>query len=160
MSEQFVKQSEEFWYKLLYPNYNVDVQQYYKSDFRVRDDSRAHRVADIFPFLEGELTLSYILPGAITAWHRHKEQTDYWIVVKGHLRVGLQAGREEPRFECLNEFNPRVLQIPPLVWHGHKNLGNDVAVLLYYTTHKYNLDDEERIPWNHFGESLWEVEKK
>jgi dTDP-4-dehydrorhamnose 3,5-epimerase len=53
-----------------------------------------------------------------------------------------------------------MLEIPPLIWHGFRVLGNESAILLYYVTNEYNprKPDEERMAWDTFGP--WETEFK
>ena len=57
---------------------------------RFHMDDRGVRYCDIFPEIEkGDINVSIIEPGAAALWHRHKNQDDYQIVIKGSLKVGL-----------------------------------------------------------------------
>ena len=38
---------------------------------------------------KGDINVSIIEPGAAALWHRHMEQDDYQIVIKGSLKVGV-----------------------------------------------------------------------
>jgi dTDP-4-dehydrorhamnose 3,5-epimerase len=99
-----------------------------------------------------QANLSITYPGMIRAWHRHlKGQTDYFIALKGAIKIG---GFDE-KTEELNEIvstgtEPQIVRMPGYYWHGFKALGNEPAMLLYFTTKTYNPEnpDEERRPWN------------
>ena len=57
---------------------------------RFHMDDRGIRYCDIFPKIEkGDINVSIIEPGAAALWHRHMEQDDYQIVIKGSLKVGM-----------------------------------------------------------------------
>ena len=115
---------------------------------RVYDDDRARRTNDVYGTATvGDINVSYAYPGRIVAWHRHQRQTDHWHVVKGYLKVGLMDDDGNVRWVYLGENDRRTLSIPPGLWHGYMVLGNEEAILVYYITEKYNLDqpDEERM---------------
>ena len=46
----------------------------------------------------------------------------------------------------------------PGVYHGYKALEPN-SILMYYLTHKYNPEDEIRVPVGHFGEE-WDTPNK
>ena len=57
---------------------------------RFHMDDRGVRYCDIFPEIEkGDINVSIIEHGAAALWHRHKNQDDYQIVIKGSLKVGV-----------------------------------------------------------------------
>jgi dTDP-4-dehydrorhamnose 3,5-epimerase len=115
---------------------------------RLYDDDRARRACDVFgTATEGDINISWAYPGRIVAWHRHQKQTDHWYVVKGNLKVGLMDDDRNVRWVYLTQDDRRTLSIPPGVWHGYMVLGNEEAILMYYITEKYNLEnpDEERL---------------
>jgi len=96
---------------------------------------------------EGQVNFSVQYPGVIKAWHRHSLQTDFWICVHGHIKVGVH--REEDGASWLaviGEKRPGVVIIPPPLWHGAATVGNQPAGLLYYVTHAFNpkQPDEQR----------------
>ena len=126
-------------------------------------DDRAERLFDIFPILEGQINVSYINNTShIVAWHCHYKQIDFWAVLKGSLKVGLAIsdveGNYNVEWEYLSDKNPRVLQIPPGIYHGYKAL-EPGTILLYYITEKYDPSDEVKVKPGHFGEN-WETENK
>ena len=92
------------------------------------EDDRAQRLCDIFETeTKGQVNISYInTTEHIVAWHRHFKQTDYWVCLKGSMKVGLgytvPAGNSNEvnvKFDYLSDKNFRVLEIPPGVWHGY-----------------------------------------
>jgi dTDP-4-dehydrorhamnose 3,5-epimerase len=99
-----------------------------------------------------QANVSTTYPGIIRAWHRHlKGQTDYFIALQGTIKI---CGFDEKTKE-LNEIIstgqiPQVVRMPGQYWHGFKALGNEPAMLLYFTTrtYDYNDPDEERKLWN------------
>ena len=100
----------------------------------------------------GQLSHSYMNPGVIKAWHVHSQQTDWWYVSNGVLRVVLYDTRRsssphKKRVDILmgDEQDAQVLKIPPGVAHGCKCI-NGQANLFYVTSHTYNPEDEGRIP--------------
>lgn len=107
--------------------------------------------------------------GAVRAWHRHRELHDWFCVVAGSALVGLVDGRvpvdgpPPPRARvALTGRTPRLLVVPPGVWHGWVAL-EDHTVLLSCASHAYRPDapDEERVAATHFdalfGGSPWAV---
>ncbi len=104
----------------------------------------------------GQAYVSLNYPGVIRAWHYHKYQDDYFVVVKGMIKVPLYDMREDsPTYGELNEFflgdhNPILLKIPAGVLHGYKTIGTEPSLLINFPSQPYNREkpDEYRIPWN------------
>jgi dTDP-4-dehydrorhamnose 3,5-epimerase len=100
----------------------------------------------------GQLYLSVVYPDVVKGWHYHKRQTDFFVVVKGMVKVVLYDSREDsPTYKEVNEFfigehNPILVTIPPLVMHGMKGIGLEPAYLVNCPTepYKYNEPDEFR----------------
>jgi len=130
------------------------------------EDDRAQRLIDVFEILPGQVNVSFINSiEHIVAWHRHFKQTDYWVCLKGAMKVGLgytvpegNSNEVNVKFEYLSDKNFRVLEIPPGVWHGYKAL-EPGTILMYYVTEKYDPEDEVRVEVGNFGE-VWERENK
>jgi dTDP-4-dehydrorhamnose 3,5-epimerase len=99
-----------------------------------------------------QANLSLTFPSAIRAWHRHlKGQTDYFIALKGAVKICAFDEKTEELNEIISSGQDlQVVRMPGHYWHGFKALGNEHAMLLYFTTRLYNYDspDEERRPWN------------
>jgi dTDP-4-dehydrorhamnose 3,5-epimerase len=112
------------------------------------DDPYFTRVA------QSNVTLSY--PGVIKAFHWHRNQDDYWVVVKGMAQVVLHDLREgsptrgETDVYYLGEQNMQLLAIPRGVAHGYRVLGTEPVILVYYVTQLYDPKDpdEHRIPYD------------
>lgn len=99
-----------------------------------------------------QANFSITYPGIIRAWHRHlRGQVDYFVALKGAFKI---CGYDEKTGE-LDEIvstgkNLQVVRMPGHYWHGFKAVGDESAMLLYFTTNLYNPadPDEERRPWN------------
>jgi len=126
---------------------------------KFHEDDRAQRLLDVFPSIDGQINISYVNSTShIVAWHKHEEQTDYWICLKGSFKVGLADEVGLIGWEYLSDKNPRVLEIPPGIYHGYKALEPN-SILMYYLTNKYNPSDEFRAEVGQFGE-YWNTENK
>lgn len=110
------------------------------------------------PFFKAvrQTTYTETYPGVIKAFHWHKNQWDFWFVVKGMAQVVLYDLREKSETKgqtdvyYLGEKNLAVLIIPPGVAHGYRVLGNRPVSLLYHTSEAYDPKhpDEERIAFD------------
>ncbi len=96
---------------------------------------------------EGQINFSLMYPGVVKAWHRHRLQTDFWLCVQGHLKVGLHRQEDGCTWMAIvGEMKPGVLIIPPPLWHGAAVVGPVSTALFYYVTRAYDpaAPDEER----------------
>ena len=110
---------------------------------------------------KGQVNFSNQYPGVIKAWHRHKKQTDFWIVLKGHLKIGVHRQTDGVSWACVaGEKRPGTVIIPPTLWHGAATVGNESAGLLYYVTEAYDPanPDEERLAHDGIDGFPWEVQ--
>jgi dTDP-4-dehydrorhamnose 3,5-epimerase len=117
-----------------------------------------------------QLNYSLIEPTTIKAFHLHHRQTDVWyvpphdriLVVLGDVREG-SASKGLTMRVVLGGGSNRLLRIPPGVAHGARNVGQLTARILYFTDVHFSVDPEEcdegRLPWDFFGEKIWEVQK-
>jgi dTDP-4-dehydrorhamnose 3,5-epimerase len=109
---------------------------------------------------EGQVNFSVQYPGVVKAWHRHAKQTDFWICLTGHIKVGVHR-EEDGRSWChiTGEKRPGVMIIPPPLWHGAATVGDAQAGLLYYVTHAYDAQrpDEERRAYDSVPGFPWGV---
>lgn len=97
---------------------------------------------------EGQFNFSVQHPGVVKAWHRHALQTDFWLCLNGHVKVGVfdqATGRSW--LQVIGERSPGVMIIPPPLWHGAATVGSERAGLFYYVTRAYDpaKPDEERL---------------
>jgi len=108
----------------------------------------------------GQVNFSTQHPGVIKAWHRHHKQTDFWMCLHGHLKVGVYDEDASAAWMLvIGERNPGTLIIPPPLWHGAATVGAQPAGLLYYVTHSYNAEepDEDRRPHDSVEGFPWET---
>jgi len=112
---------------------------------------------------EGQVNFSVQYPGVVKAWHRHQRQTDFWMCLTGHLRVGVaSADRTTAWSLVIGEKRPGVMIIPPTLWHGAATVGHTPAGLLYFVTRAFDRDqpDEERMPFDAIDGFPWTVENR
>lgn len=104
----------------------------------------------------GQASFSKSYPGVIKAFHYHEKQDDLWFFPSGNAQVVLFDFRDESSTKgetqvvYMGEDNPLLLLIPIGVAHGYRVLGQEPAVIMYFTTKSYDPadPDEKRIPWN------------
>ena len=104
----------------------------------------------------GQCYVSMNYPGVIRAWHWHKKQDDFFVVVKGMIKVGLYDQREKSPTQgeaaafYLGDNNNIMLKIPVGVVHGYKTVGTEPSLLINFPSQLYNPQepDEYRLPWN------------
>lgn len=95
----------------------------------------------------GQMNYSVQNPGVVKAWHRHALQTDFWICLTGHIKVGVYREADNRRWLVVTgQMKPGVVVIPPPLWHGAATVGPEPAGLFYFVTHAYDpaKPDEER----------------
>ncbi len=104
-----------------------------------------------------QANLSITYPGIVRAWHKHERgQVDYFLVVKGSLKVCAYDDREDSPTKgylvevVLSENRLQLLRVPGHYWHGIKAVGVEPAYLIYFVNrlYDYKKPDEVRRPWN------------
>ena len=99
-----------------------------------------------------QANLSFTYPNIIRAWHRHvKGQNDYFLALKGMIKICAFDDKTSEVNEIISSgLDLQVVRVPGHYWHGFKALGNEPAMLLYFTTNLYDPanPDEERRAWN------------
>jgi dTDP-4-dehydrorhamnose 3,5-epimerase len=104
----------------------------------------------------GQVYFTTAYPGVIKGWHYHKLQWDFFTCIRGTAKLVLYDARESsPTRGTVNEFfiglrTPRLISIPPLVYHGFACVGPEECVMLNIPTEPYNREapDEFRAPLN------------
>lgn len=92
----------------------------------------------------GQAYVTAAYPGVVKAWHYHAKQTDHFCVLTGMAKVVLYDAREgSPTLGEINEFflgeqRRGLLVIPPGVYHGYKNIGDQTVLLLNLPTETYD----------------------
>ena len=102
-----------------------------------------------------QVTLTSTFPGRVRAWGIHEFTIDRLFAATGSLCIVCYDGRRgSPTFGCVNEFllggrNQGLVVIPPGVFHGWKNVGDDEATIVSMPSRPYDHDGPDR--W----ELLW-----
>ena len=109
---------------------------------------------------QGQINYSVMYPNVIKAWHRHHKQSDMWMVLMGHIKVGMHRETDGATWQIvIGEKKPGVLIIPPPLWHGAMTVSHEPAGLLYYVTHAYDAKnpDEDRREFDSIEGFPWHV---
>jgi dTDP-4-dehydrorhamnose 3,5-epimerase len=95
---------------------------------------------------------SFTYPDVVRAWHRHlRGQVDYFLVLKGAIKICAFDDKTAELNEIVSSGSDlQIVRMPGHYWHGFKAVGNEPAMLLYFTTNLYSPEDpdEERRDWN------------
>lgn len=104
----------------------------------------------------GQVYMTTTYPGVVKAWHLHKAQDDNFCCLKGTVKLVMYDARDDsPTKGTINELfigdhNPKLVKVPPGVYHGWKCISEDEAIVLNVPTEPYNHEapDEYRAAWN------------
>jgi len=100
----------------------------------------------------GEIYFSCTYPGAIKAWHLHKQMTLNYAVIHGAIKCVLFDDRPDSKTRgCIDEYflspeNYCLLTVPPLIWNGWKGIGDKVSIVANCATIIHDPDEIERKP--------------
>jgi len=115
-----------------------------------------------------QVNYSEVEPGAIKAFHLHRQQTDVWFVppadkmllVLLDVRAGSKSMNVRRRL-ILGDGNSRLVRIPPGVAHGVKNLAPTPGRIIYFVDTHFSPApdqcDEGRLPWDFAGAGIWDL---
>jgi len=99
-----------------------------------------------------QANFSFTYPNVIRAWHRHlKGQIDYFLAIKGAIKICAFDDETGELDEVISSaLNLQVVRMPGHYWHGFKVIGDEPAMLVYFTTNLYDYSkpDEERRAWD------------
>ncbi len=121
-------------------------------------------------FVVKQINYSEMDPGAVKAFHLHHRQTDVWYVppsdkmllVLHDCRAGSPTEGQTLRM-VLGDGKSSLVRIPPGVAHGASNLGTQAGRIVYFVDLQFSAEtgecDEGRLPWDHLGAEIWNVEK-
>jgi dTDP-4-dehydrorhamnose 3,5-epimerase len=106
------------------------------------------------PIVQVNLTSTF--PGRVRAWGIHRFTVDRLFAAAGSLCIVCYDGRRgSPTFGCINEFllggrNQGLVVIPPGVYHGWKNVGEDEATIVSMPSRLYDHEGPDRweLPWD------------
>lgn len=99
----------------------------------------------------GEIYFSVVYPGAIKAWHLHKEMALNYAVPVGNIKMVLYDDREGSRTRgALMELftgpdDYKLVHVPPLVWNGFKGIGTVPALVANCATVPHRADEIVRL---------------
>ena len=101
----------------------------------------------------GQVYMTTAFKGVVKAWHYHKIQTDNFTCISGKMKLALYDPRPgSPTCGKVDEFiisldSPMLVQIPPMIYHGFKSIGEGEAVVVNTVTVPYNPEkpDEFRV---------------
>ena len=121
-------------------------------------------------FIVKQVNFSVIAPEVIKAFHLHKKQSDVWYIPPSDkILLYLADLREDSNTKnigmrlVLGDGKSQLVLIPPGVAHGCKNISTSAAQIIYFNDYQFSTElaecDEGRLPWNFFGEKIWEIEK-
>lgn len=117
-----------------------------------------------------QINYSTMEPGVIKAYHMHHRQTDVWYVpphdkmllVLHDARAGSPTEGVTMR-RVLGDGNSQLVRIPPGVAHGVRNIGQTQGRIIYFVDLHFSPDkdecDEGRLPWDHLGAEIWEIQR-
>lgn len=112
----------------------------------------------------GEIYFSMVYPGAIKAWHLHKEMSLNYAVVVGTIKLVLYDDRADSLTKGQvmelfpGEANYCLIKVPPLVWNGFKGIGLTPAIVANCATVPHRADEIERLdPFTDTIPYKWEL---
>lgn len=99
----------------------------------------------------GEIYFSVIFPGAVKAWHVHREMELNYAVVQGNIKLVLydtrkgSATKGELQEICMGEDNYVLVTVPPNVINGFKTIGDEKAIVANCATIPHDPEEIERL---------------
>ncbi len=99
----------------------------------------------------GEIYFSLVHPGAIKAWHLHKEMTLNYAVPVGMIKMVLFDDREDSPTRgvvqelFVGELDYCLVTVPPFVWNGFKGTGTSSALVANCGTVPHSADEIVRM---------------
>lgn len=104
----------------------------------------------------GQAYITSTHSGVVKAWYRHHRQVDQIASVTGLIKLVLYDDRNDsPTNGMLNEIimgelSPKLVLIPPGVWHGFKTISSEESFLLHLNSIPFDFEtrDEDRLPYD------------
>jgi dTDP-4-dehydrorhamnose 3,5-epimerase len=96
------------------------------------------------PFPAAHVVHMALLPGGLSSWHCHREQSDVIVPILGQLRIGVYDDREDsPTYKAfrllhVSAARPVAIRVPPLVWHAIKNPTGESAAYIVINDQPYH----------------------
>jgi dTDP-4-dehydrorhamnose 3,5-epimerase len=98
----------------------------------------------------GEIYFSCVYPGAVKAWHLHREMTLNYATPHGHIKFVLyddrpdSSTRGEVQELFLGPDSYQLVTVPPMVWNGFKGVGSEMAIVANCATIPHAPDEISR----------------
>jgi len=95
--------------------------------------------------------------GFIRAWHGHRKEGKYVLVVSGTIKLGIMniETKQLKSIYTLSSREPKILYIPPGYSHGFKTLEKGTKIIFFSTsTLEESRGDDIRFPWNE--QNIWD----
>ena len=95
----------------------------------------------------GEIYFSCVYPGAVKAWHIHKQMELNYAVLCGQIKLVLFDDRKDSKTKgelqeiFLGPANYCLVIIPPMVWNGFKGIGTETAMVANCASIPHNPDE-------------------
>ena len=100
----------------------------------------------------GEVYFSFVNPGIVKAWKRHRETTQHFAVPVGRIRLVLFDDRAgSASFGSLQELDSGqpdeycLVKIPPQVWYGFKGISDTPAMIANITDLPHEPQESESV---------------
>lgn len=100
----------------------------------------------------GEIYFSTVHPGAVKAWHLHREMDLNYAVPVGKIKLVLYDARQdssttgELQEVFLGPDTYNLVHIPKLVWNGFKGVGTESSLVANCATIPHDPNEIERLP--------------
>ena len=115
----------------------------------------------------GEIYFSCTYPGAIKAWHLHKQMTLNYAAIYGEIKCVLFDDRPDSKTHgCVEEYylspeNYCLLTVPPLIWNGWKGIGTDKSIVANCASIPHDPSEIERKPaFDSYFPYDWHIKNK
>ena len=108
----------------------------------------------------GQVYVTSAYPGVIKAWHYHKLQTDYFTCIHGLARLVLFDSRTNSKTHgqvlefLISPQEPKLVSIPPEVYHGFQCVSKFEAIMLNIPTEPYNPKNPDEYRLDPFSQDV------
>ena len=115
----------------------------------------------------GEIYFSCTNPGAIKAWHLHKQMTLNYAAIYGEIKFVLYDDRPNSKTKgCIDEYflspeNYCLITVPPMVWNGFKGIGTKDSIVANCATIPHDpLEIERKSAFDSSIPYDWQIKHK
>lgn len=99
----------------------------------------------------GQAYVTQSFAGVVKAWYRHERQTDQLAAITGLVKLVLFDDRPDSPTRgkvdriIIGDLAPRLVLIPPGVWHGFQTIGDSSAFLLHLNSEQYDFEAPDEV---------------